>query len=370
MAKVRPELIFVDGPQLGERAVLMDNTVIVGRGAQADIHIHEEFVSRRQLQFTFTHDGWVVENLATTGKIQIGRKKYKTGKKILLESGDSITIGAATKLLFVDASDNPDEVLAAYQENNPPPEPVPVPIPAPMTLPASAQETPTPTEAEPESTEPVEMLPIPELEEEEEIETPEQADARKLKTKKRMYIIAGGIYLVLMIAVIVVLCFLKKDDKPASGLPPRLSIEQIEKALSTPLERAPNPVTADMKLKQARFFFAKRSASPENLYLCVLNYRLSLAHRRRSERVLSTTDEPKFRNATRELFKAIRDTYEDAWAFEQKRQWSRANEQLEQIMSYVPVQTVNRYKDKPVRDGLMQNIERHLRYVSGKLSTK
>ncbi|MCD4825260.1 MAG: FHA domain-containing protein [Phycisphaerae bacterium] len=370
MAEVRPELIFVDGPQLGERAVLMDNIVIVGRGARADIHIREECVSRQHLRFTLTHDGWIVENLSAAGKIQIDGKKYKAGKKILLESGDCIAIGAVTKLLFVEASDNPDEVLVAYRENNPPPKPVPVPIPPP--LPTPVEQTPTPPEpAEPESTEPVEMLPIPEQEEEEKTETPEQADARKQKAKKRMYIIAGGVYIVLMIVGIIALSTLKKSDKPTgSNLPPRLNSEQIKEALTTPLERAPNPVRADIRLNDARSFFAKRSASPENLYLCVLNYRLSLAHRRRAERVLSTDDEPKFHNATRELIKAIQETYDDAWAFENTKQWSRANEQLEQIMRYIPIPTVNKHRDKPVRDGLIQNVERHSRYVNGKMSVR
>ena len=55
------ELIYVKGPQAGQRASLMSAVVTVGRGQQADVQLTEEHVSRKHFQLTLTQDGWVFE---------------------------------------------------------------------------------------------------------------------------------------------------------------------------------------------------------------------------------------------------------------------------------------------------------------------
>ena len=74
MANARPELIFVAGPQAGERAVLMTNDVLVGRSPSADVHLEEHAASREQLRFQLTGEGWLMENLSAQGTRINGRR--------------------------------------------------------------------------------------------------------------------------------------------------------------------------------------------------------------------------------------------------------------------------------------------------------
>ncbi|MHC4985357.1 MAG: FHA domain-containing protein [Planctomycetota bacterium] len=64
MPSARPELLVVAGPAKGARAVLMTDTVTVGRSASCDVRIPEQSVSRHQLTFTADPEGWLVENVS------------------------------------------------------------------------------------------------------------------------------------------------------------------------------------------------------------------------------------------------------------------------------------------------------------------
>ena len=77
MGGPRPELVFLSGPQAGERAVLMADIVEAGRSPSCDVHLTEQHASRRQMQFQLTPDGWAVENLSVN-RIRINGKRYNT----------------------------------------------------------------------------------------------------------------------------------------------------------------------------------------------------------------------------------------------------------------------------------------------------
>ena len=100
MALARPELIFVRGPQDGERAVLMTNPVVVGRSAVADVRLKENASSREQLRFDLTPEGWLMQNLSANGTL-INGKRYRGGKRLLLDTGDILGVGAETEILYV-----------------------------------------------------------------------------------------------------------------------------------------------------------------------------------------------------------------------------------------------------------------------------
>ena len=81
MADGRPaELIFVVGPQRGQRVALRTAVAIAGRGTQAEIPLLEETVSRQQMRFELTAQGWLVESLSKNSPLRIGKRKYKPGK--------------------------------------------------------------------------------------------------------------------------------------------------------------------------------------------------------------------------------------------------------------------------------------------------
>jgi hypothetical protein len=117
MSLPRPDLVFVAGPQEGERAVLMSDTAIVGRSRTADVNITEEFVSRRHLEFTNSPDGWIVQTLSDLG-MRINGRKFKPGKKVILATGDVVAIGVQTEILFISPPDDPEPAIAQYRKTH------------------------------------------------------------------------------------------------------------------------------------------------------------------------------------------------------------------------------------------------------------
>ena len=76
MPQNRAVLIFVSGPQKGERLSLPGGILLAGRSASAHILLAEQYASREQFRFQFTHDGWIVENIGTS-PVKINGKKFK-----------------------------------------------------------------------------------------------------------------------------------------------------------------------------------------------------------------------------------------------------------------------------------------------------
>ena len=118
MAAARPELLFVRGPQAGQRVVLTTGQAVLGRSPECDVRLEEESASRRQVQFEMTAEGVVVENLSSQGTL-ISGKRYKSGKRVLLDTGDVLAAGAVTEILFVAAGDDPEAALTAYRQARP-----------------------------------------------------------------------------------------------------------------------------------------------------------------------------------------------------------------------------------------------------------
>ena len=91
----RPHLVFVKGPQAGQRVSLHGERVVAGRSSECQLPLKEHYVSRQQMQFTRTPDGWIMENLSSNGTAVNG-KRYKADKQILLGTGDLLGVGLET----------------------------------------------------------------------------------------------------------------------------------------------------------------------------------------------------------------------------------------------------------------------------------
>ena len=351
MPGARPELLFVTGPQRDERAVLMRDIMIIGRGDKADLQLIEQFVSRKQLQFRRMAEGWIVECLSRSNPMRINGKRYKPGKQILLATGDVIAVGAETQMLFVDAMDDPHRVLTEWREANPdevakgapvpvePPEPGPESVPAPTASPAPARKEP--------------------------LKEPSKAEIEKQKQKSRMrkYAIAFSAYLILLaVGAIILIQSKDKKGKTQDAAPARLSSEAIEAALTSDLDRSPNEVSAQRNLSEARNYFRHRKSERRNLYRCVLAYRLYKAYRRPEERVFLPEDERKYRIASRELVDKVREIYDRAWIAEMNGQWARAKQQYDLLLEYIPISIAD--EDPEVRDLVLKRIMAHTQYVS------
>ena len=362
------ELIFVKGPQTGERVVLLNPVTLCGRSMDAGVHIQEQTVSREQLVFELLDTDWSAQNLSKTIKMVINGKKYKAGKKVLLDSGDIFELGLETAILFVAPGSDPDEVLAAYRAEHPS-EPVPVqpfalgitpsegvssadpgempatpsisaPAPAPVPV-ALPPEPPVPSAQPGWLTEPAPQVPpVPEKPSDGEgaqSQTPTEdpvLDARRAKIKK--YLIIGGIYLLLIICAGIGLYLFKSDKKPPrvvdSMVKPKRS--SIRRVLTSELKRSADPVRANECIGLARQYYRMRDTSMDLRYLCVLHFRLFLAHS--PGMVLSPEDERQYETVRQELVEKIYTQCVDVFASKYSSNWEKAREQIGLILEMVP----------------------------------
>ena len=363
MVNGRPaELIFVEGPQRGQRVALVTAAAIAGRGNQAEIPLLEETVSRQQMRFELTAQGWLVESLSKTSPLHIGKRKYKPGKRVLLATGDVLAVGVETHILFVDSGDSAAEAVAAYEADNPAPEPIPVPAPTPAP-------PPTPPTGPDLEAQPTTYIDVP-AEREEEI-TPDELAERERKAKIRKYAVGFGIYLVVMVIGIVVLATMKQGGggRGRIGPPARLSTDDIQKALSSPITREPNEVASLKHLEEARRLFDERTKQQANLYRCHKNYRLYKAYRRRDQQFFSDpADSRKSSVVERELTDRIAEIYNSAMLYEKGRAWLMATKELDLLWAYLPPDDIR--DDPEVYDALWENVLDHQRYIRSFVNQK
>ena len=342
MSAPAPELIFVAGPQEGQRAVLMGQEAHLGRAPDVDVHIDEEFASRKHIQFQATPDGWVMENLSAGGT-RVNGKRYKSGKKILLETGDVVGVGKQTEILFVSAGDDPDEALAAYRAAHPA---------APTVEPSAPQpQAPQPDE------QPASEGPETPIETPLEIESPELA-AKKAKRKK--YLIMGGVYAVVMIAFFSMLAVLSNKDKPntISGLK-RLTSDEIDKVLRSRSKRLPDSTAAANELAAAKALYPNRHLRKGDLYRCVVHFKEHLAYRN-SLVFADYRDGQKYQIAANELVDLVQSKYHNAWAYAKSRNWKPAAARFEELLRIVPA---DERSDPEVYEKLVTNFRAHLAAV-------
>ena len=292
MPQPRPELIVVSGTAEGQRAVLMDNVAFLGRSAECDVQINEATISRKQVKFKLAPGGWVLENISSAS-IRINGRKYKTGQKVFVETGDVLSLGANTRVLFVSPDADPEEALARYRQTNPIDQPPLEPLPpaegdqaqalqdadAAPTKPVPPPPPTAPLVAEP-ATAKADARDRPEPEEPEEPLTTEDLLDAERKAKLKKYGIMFGIYVVVLIVGVVAISTMwrRGDDEEPVGLPPYLGNPEIRQALRKEIESLGDyPAMAQQHLDQARRLYVERRRKG-NGYLCVQHYKLYLAY--------------------------------------------------------------------------------------------
>jgi len=357
------ELIFVTGPQAGQRASLLSNVMVVGRGTQADVQLAERQASRRQFQLTLTQDGWVFENLST-GRTRVNEKRYKTGKRIILDTGDVIGTGAETEILFVSAGDDPEKALAAWRTKHPLPAAAAEPDEAPageaeQTDRIAPEQIPEPRELEDEADE------SEELEEKRKL-TEEERAAQERKAKLKKYGVIFGIYLALVIfGVIIVSQFVGggETEGPTGGHPRPLTKDQISDFIKEDFSRLRNTIKAKEELAEANLRWRDRDARIGNLYRAVYHYKLAMAY---SRRALPAEDERKFRKATKELIKRVSDKYDAAWKYEMDEKYHDAEILFTELLNIIPCDPDMRQYEDPI----LKKVVEHLAFIKRQLNLR
>jgi len=350
MADVRPELVFLSGPQADERVVLMSNVMVAGRAPDADVRLTEEYTSRRQMRFVLTVDGWVMENLSGNGTLVNGKRFKSRNKKVLLATGDVLGVGRQTRILFVAPGDDPDEALRAYLLAHPPPEPPAAEVEASPDRAEQPEAQPQPVPDEPPRTE---KPPPPGA---------EQTDEAKRRTDKlKKYAVYFVVYLVCVLGLILLLTALSGDREQVAQRGSLLTDKEIAEVLSAAPDKNPIPTRAAAELQKALSLYDNLPSREGDLYRCVKSFHLHLAYKR--EAVFDNVqDELKYQDALGRLIKRVSSTYRNAWAFEQAGDWRRSGEIYDQLMRMLP----ETHPGNPVFEKLVRNIKDHLSYVRGK----
>ncbi len=354
MNGARPELIFLSGPQEGERAVLMTNVALLGRSAAADVRLKEEAVSREQVRFQLTSDGWLMVNLSANGTVVNGKRYRK--KKLLLDTGDVLLVGLETRMLYVSPGDDPEAALAAYREAHP----------------ASGAPTP-PAEAEDGEARPAAPpapapagRKAPEKPEAEAAEGPAQAPEgteEEEQSKKLKYILFGIILVgVVFLGLAMIVSSLGGDEEQGPSGLPRLTDAEISRALNEPVYRTPSRTKAAETLDRAVRSYTDRALwEPSDLYRCVSDFKLHRAYRQ-SRSFAKIEHERMAEKAVKDLDALVREKYDAAWKFEKARSWRNAEAAFEELLIVLPVEELD--KQGPIYRVIIRgNVIQHLNYI-------
>ncbi len=356
MAHEHPELIFVSGPQSGQRVVLSRPAAVLGRGGSADVLFSEEYVSRDQARYELLQAGPTLENLSARGT-WINGKRYKSGKRILLETGDLIGVGQTTQILFVSAGDDSDTALATYREyiatgkdafgRKPLPEKAdsaPPPLPEPESSPDEDEQWGK-DEVRPKHPS---DLPTGQAG----MSAAERLEAEQ-KARKRKIAIGLGIYLAAIIIIAIVLKLRTGGkDKPWPE-PTRLTGDQIAESIRTPVQRTPNPLREEEELKKAVGLYQQYCLGDSyHLYDCLSAFKEALAYNGKGY-----FDDPEHDRMYSEVLDRLIDTvkkrYDNAYLREKAEEWGQAEKEFFEILRI--------YRDQS--GGLFENVQAHYKRV-------
>jgi diguanylate cyclase (GGDEF)-like protein len=85
-------MIYPPGPGMGKRTPLEAAQLVVGRGADSDLQLDRDSVSRKHARF-MRHDGeWCVEDLGSTNGTFVGEEAVTSGRRSL-KDGDLVKVG-------------------------------------------------------------------------------------------------------------------------------------------------------------------------------------------------------------------------------------------------------------------------------------
>lgn len=347
MSREHPELIFVAGPQAGQRVVLSHSVAMLGRGGGADILFSEEYVSRSQARYELLQAGPVLENLSSRGT-WINGKRYKSGKQVLLETGDLIGVGQATQILFVAAGDDAEVALAVYREyiaagkdafGRKPRIEKAVPAP-PAEAESAVDESEPQSEADVQPRHPSEMSATERLEAEQ-------------KARRRKIAIGLGIYLAALIVFVIVLKVRKGGKGKPWPEPPRLTGEQIAEFIRMPVQQTPNQFREKEEIKKAVGLYRQYGLGDSyRLYDCLEAFKKALAYNGKGY-----FDDPEhdrmYREVLDRLTDAVKSRYDKAYLLEKAEEWKQAEKEFFEILGI--------YREQS--GGLFENIQAHYKRV-------
>jgi hypothetical protein len=347
------ELVFVSGPQQGQREALVSSSVLIGRDPSADICIQEEAVSRLHARMDRVQAGWVFTNLSRNGTF-INSKRYKKSRKqILLDTGDVLQIGQETFMLFVGVGDDSEQALQEYRRA----EPIPAGA-AREEAPAAPGHREDSQQAQSPAAEPgPAMRSLPEESEEDVAASGDDSGSKRFKK----FAIGIGIYFAAMLGLFLFLA--SRDSSEAGGAgqaPPRIPADQIERILiDKTYQRQADPVRAAQMLREAEQFFRRRNDEPGNLYRAVKAYKLHMAYRQVAN-FQQYIHQAHYNQALEQLKNRVLELYDEAYVKTRRGRWAEAQQAWEMLQAELPVKQGN---EPELQNKLWEHIKRQVTYV-------
>jgi hypothetical protein len=100
--KDMPMLIVYEGKLAGQRWVIDQNHMVIGRGSDADIRLPERAVSRHHAQIKRSKDGYFLHDLGSKNGTYVNGESVRE-RPYRLRDGDEIQIALCVKMGFVGA---------------------------------------------------------------------------------------------------------------------------------------------------------------------------------------------------------------------------------------------------------------------------
>ncbi len=357
MSQEHPELVFITGPQAGQRVVLKRPAAVLGRSGEADILLSEEFASRAQLRYELVKAGPTLENLSARGT-WINGKRFKSGKRVLVETGDVIGVGSETQILFVAAGDDPEQAAAEFRSGaggkdafgrklapDNPPGPPPMPVEAGDAPPPDTGDAGEPRKKpKPGKKRPSEMTPG------------ERAELERKAKQKKLIIGLAAWWGAIVVAIMLLRAFYGGRG------PFQVAEERIlsDREIRRLLEEQPREVTANVYLRDEWLQRGMKLHGdyglddPWKLNKIVLAFKEALAY---SGRV--SFDDPRhqrlYRAALDRLAQEVTGRYRTACILERKKDWARARDRFGDLLQIL--------SDENERNPVFRNVQAHLSRV-------
>lgn len=290
---------ILTGARRGRRESFARTPIAFGRSAECDLILDIPQISRKHGMIVYEDDRWVVVNESPNGTTVNGRKVGARPRPLV--HGDVIGVGRDP--LFAVGFEQTGEDEQADEQ---------------------------PGEA---------------------VAADSQADHMKRRSKLWMGI---GIYAGLILVILAVLSqVMDKGNGGGPNFPTMLKPQQIETALTAPLELSTNDRLAAESLNRARSLYNQIARSDETLFDCYMAFKQALAYADKTS--FEGADQLQFTDAKEKTVKMVIEQYRDAYALTQSEKWTRAEAALRHMV-------VNFELPKTISD----NVNQLLRIVTSK----
>ena len=305
MAKLFPELVFVRGPQKGQRIQLSKTMNVIGRDRTCDIELLDEYASRQHARLIVEGNRVRLVNTSPNGT----RVNAKPIEQAVLADGDVLGFGLECEIKF----ESIDSVAAKAA--------------AAVAVPAAGGKAGEPAPAQ-----------------------GEQQSAKK-KLKKPPAVVWVGLYLLLIAALFIFLPQILGTPEEKTDNTNPLTGEQIEKIIKEPLP----PDKSDFKSGKALERAVKGVESWENntavgedhLYRTYRAFKEALAYRGPGVKEFGPEDlyhpptgearayKGMMEKVEKALIEKIKTTYREAYIQQRQRHWADSAELYRKVLAMI-----------------------------------